>query len=54
MMNNLDFEAEAILAKLTIDELRSAAKVGIMLSLMLYGRILGILKRTITEVSTNE
>lgn len=53
-MNNLELEAEAILAKLTIDELRTAAKVGIMLSLILYGRMIRVLMRTMSEVQENE
>ena len=54
-MNDLiDLEAERIVSSLTIDELKTAAKVGVMFTLLFYGRLFGIVKRVIQEVQHEE
>lgn len=53
MKSNLEIEAEEIIQKLTLEELQQAAKLGIMMTLTLYGRAARIIKQAIQEEENN-
>lgn len=53
MKSNFEIEAERIVQKLTLEELQEAAKIGIMLTLCLYGRAASTIKKTIQKETNN-
>ena len=50
----LELQAEAILKEMTVDEMREAAKLGIMFTLALTGKAVRTIKKYLEEESAND